>query len=245
MKKTSINIFSLLTISLIVFWAGTPCEAFEWKSLFGLSDKIQNASLNDTTLASGLRETLRVGIDSTITQLSREDGFFSDDKIKIALPGWMQKTESVLRKIGLGDSLDSLILKMNRSAEAATPYARDIFIEAIMDLSIADARSIYGGDETAVTDYFEKATRDELKAKFMPLVGNSMKSYKVYETYSSILERAKKMPFLNKLNPPTIEAYVSDKTLDGIYYTLGREEAAIRTNPERRVTQLLQQTFAN
>ncbi|MCA9396036.1 MAG: DUF4197 domain-containing protein [Candidatus Omnitrophica bacterium] len=245
MKKTIIKIFSLLTISLSTLGSGNVCEAFEWKSLLVISDKVQNTSINDTVLASGLRETLRVGIDSTITQLSREDGFFSDEKIKITLPGWMQKTESILRKVGLGDSLDSLILKMNRSAEAATPHARDIFIDAIMDLSIADARSIYGGGETGVTDYFEKKTRDELKEKFMPVIGDSMRSYKVYETYSSILERAKKMPFLNKLNPPTIESFVSDKTLDGIYYTLGREEAAIRTNPERRVTQLLQQTFAN
>jgi ABC-type uncharacterized transport system fused permease/ATPase subunit len=38
--------------------------------------------------------------------------------------------------------------------------------------------------------------------------------------------------------------HVVDKALDGIFYYVAQEEAAIRNNPAKRTTELLQKVFA-
>ena len=42
-----------------------------------------------------------------------------------------------------------------------------------------------------------------------------------------------------------LDSYVTDKTLDGLFTKLAREEAAIRQDPVARSTDLLQQVFGN
>jgi len=42
-----------------------------------------------------------------------------------------------------------------------------------------------------------------------------------------------------------LEGYVTDRTLAGLFTTLGQEEAKIRKDPAARTTQLLQRVFAN
>ena len=43
----------------------------------------------------------------------------------------------------------------------------------------------------------------------------------------------------------SLDDYVTDKALDGLFYTLGREEIKIRQNPSARVTDLLKEVFGN
>jgi len=40
-----------------------------------------------------------------------------------------------------------------------------------------------------------------------------------------------------------LNTYVVEKGLEGLFYYLGKEEAAIRENPVERTTELLQQVF--
>jgi hypothetical protein len=43
----------------------------------------------------------------------------------------------------------------------------------------------------------------------------------------------------------SLDDYVTDKALDGLFYMLGQEEMNIRQNPSARVTDLLKEVFAN
>jgi len=51
---------------------------------------------------------------------------------------------------------------MNRSAEAATPAAKKIFLDAILAMSFDDARRILSGGNTAATEYFKDKTTGHL-----------------------------------------------------------------------------------
>jgi len=42
-----------------------------------------------------------------------------------------------------------------------------------------------------------------------------------------------------------LDHYVTDKSLDGLFYMLGQEEKKIRTDPAGRVTELLKKVFGD
>ena len=43
----------------------------------------------------------------------------------------------------------------------------------------------------------------------------------------------------------SLDDYVTDKALDGLFFMLGQEEMKIRQNPSARVTDLLKEVFGN
>jgi len=50
------------------------------------------------------------------------------------------------------------------------------------------------------------------------------------------------MPMVSKQSVD-LDDYVTRKSLDGVYYMVGQEEKAIRTNPAARSTELLKTVF--
>jgi hypothetical protein len=50
------------------------------------------------------------------------------------------------------------------------------------------------------------------------------------------------LPFTKPM-PPSLESYVTQKTLDGLFSVLATEEARIREDPAARTTALLQRVF--
>ena len=56
------------------------------------------------------------------------------------------------------------------------------------------------------------------------------------------LERSKKS---NKKINPDLELYVTEKTINGLFYILAEEEIEIRKNPQKRTTDLLKKVFGN
>ena len=53
-----------------------------------------------------------------------------------------------------------------------------------------------------------------------------------------------KLPYVPEAKAD-ITGYVVQKGMDGVFYYLAKEEAAIRENPEKRTTELLRQVFGN
>ena len=241
MKKSR---FYVMSLAVMLFFAGSvTCFA-------GWFDKIPKdfnifgqTKLSDTKIASGLREALKVGIDNTVTALSALNGYLGNDAVKILIPENLQFIEKGLRTIGFGSKVDEFILSMNRSAEKAAPYARDIFIDAIMDMSFDDARSILDGGPTAATDFFKEKTRSNLVSAFRPQVEKTLDEYDVTQKYRTLVSAYKAIPFSEKLPTVDIEDYVIDKALDGLFHVLGEQESKIRTDPKARVTELLKEVF--
>jgi hypothetical protein len=199
-------------------------------------------SLGDDKIVAGLKEALQVGTDNTVKSTGKVDGYFRNAAIKILMPEKLLTVEKGLRMVGQGPRVDEFVLSMNRAAEKAAPFAKDIFVNAILEMSFQDARKILTGGNTAATDYFKNKTSDRLAAAFKPMVEKSMSEVGVMQQYEQLMGSAKSVPFLNS-QYLDINHYVITKALDGLFYVLGTEEAKIRTNPAARVTDLLKQVF--
>jgi hypothetical protein len=204
---------------------------------------LKQKALNDAKIASGLREALLVGIDKTIALTGKADGFFGNQAIKINLPQQLQLMDKALRMAGYGPKVDEFVLSMNRAAEKAAPLVRGTFINAIMGMTFDDAQGIRKGGNTAATEYFKGKTRQPLQKLFMPVVNQKLTELDVIRRYNDLLGTYQTLPFASKFPAPSINEYVVSKSLDGIFYTLGQQEQAIRQDPAARVTDLLRQVF--
>ncbi len=200
--------------------------------------------LSTSKIVAGLKEALRVGTENAVRTLSQPGGYLDNPKIRIPLPESIQKVDSLLRAAGFGPQLDEFDLSMNRAAEAAAPEAKSIFWDAITGMTFEDARAILQGRENEATLYFKEKTYDPLKRVFKPIVHDSMSRVGATRSYQALEDKLSRIPFARDMNL-SLDDYVTDKALDGLFFTLGREEIKIRQDPSARVTDLLKEVFGN
>lgn len=204
----------------------------------------QSGGPDEATVAAGLKEALQVGAERTVLQTSKLDGFLGNALIRIALPKNYQHVADTLRKVGLGKDVDELEVAMNRAAEKAAGEARPIFTDAIRKITLPDAVRILRGGNTAATEYFRAHTADALRAKFRPVVTQSMEKVGVTQKYNRLAESYDKLPFVTR-PALDLDEYVTERTLSGLFTVLGQQEKRIRKHPSARTTELLRQVFGN
>ncbi|HET9285510.1 MAG TPA: DUF4197 domain-containing protein [Candidatus Angelobacter sp.] len=195
-------------------------------------------------VAAGLKEALTVGTRNAVASTGRVDGFLKNAAIKILLPEKLRGIGKGLRAVGMGQQVDSLEVGMNRAAEQAAPAARQIFINAVKQMTISDARQILSGGDTAATDYFKSKSTDQLTAAFAPIVHQSMENVGVVRQYNKLMQN----PLAGELAQNKdfdLDQYVVGKTMDGLFYMIGEEEKKIRHDPAAQTTALLREIFGN
>lgn len=202
----------------------------------------QQGGLSEAKIASGLKEALQIGTANAVSLTGRPDGYFRNQAIKILMPEQLQTMEKMLRMVGYGPQVDEFVLSMNRAAERAAPFAKQIFWDAIREMSFDDARKILASSDTAATEYFKAKTTDKLVAAFRPVVEQAMNEVGVTRQYKELVGRFQIIPLI-KSETVDIDQYVVTKSLDGLFHVLGEEERKIRTNPTARVTDLLKEVF--
>lgn len=224
---------------LLLLTVSTLGQVGEISKRLGLGNQ---SALSDSRIASGLKEALQVGATKAVNLTGRRDGYFGNQAIKILMPKSLRPVEQGLRAVGYGPKVDDFVLSMNRSAEAAAPAAKKIFIDAILSMSFDDARKILSGGDTAATDYFKSKTTDQLTTAFRPIVQKTMDQNSVTQQYNHLVGQARTIPFMKSQNV-NITDYVVSQALNGLFYMLGQEERKIRKDPAARTTDLLKQVF--
>jgi hypothetical protein len=201
----------------------------------------KSQSFKTDEIAKGLKEALQVGTTRGIEILSKPDGFFGNAAIKILMPPEAAKIEKSLRSLGFNQQVDDAILSMNRAAEDASKGAIPIFTKAIQDMSIEDAYGILKGKDDAATKYLQSKTLDSLTKKFRPSIETSLNKVNATKNWNTIVTQYNKFSF-KKINPD-LAAYVTEKSLNGIYLQIAAEEAKIRKDPVARSSDLLKKLF--
>jgi hypothetical protein len=198
--------------------------------------------LDESTVASGLREALRVGTERSVARTSVAGGFLDDPLLHIALPDELDTLARGLRAVGMGSQVDALEVTMNRAAEQASGEAKAVFWQAVSSMSISDAYAILNGPENAATTYFRQRTEGTLRERFSPVVERAMQEVGLYRSYDALVAR---YSALSLFQSPTVELnrYVTDETLDGLFTVLAQEERRIRTDPLARSSELLRRVF--
>jgi hypothetical protein len=226
---------------VILFSVPAQAQLDQLEKRIGINDA---SGLSETKVASGLKQALQVGSENAVKIVGKPNGYFGNQAIKIEMPKDLHLLESGMRELGFGPKIDEFILSMNRSAEAAAPAARKIFIDAILAMSFEDAKRILSGDNTAATQYFKEKTTGQLTEAFTPVVKKTMGENGVVKQYDALTEQYKNIPFA-KSQSLDIDHYVVSKALDGLFYELGEQERQIRTNPAARTTDLLKEVFSH
>jgi uncharacterized protein DUF4197 len=201
-----------------------------------------NANLSTDTITAGLKEALKVSTTQAVAKTGKPDGFLGNPAIRIPLPTNLQKARTGLQLVGMGPQMDQLEVGMNRAAEQATPLAKQIFLNALMKMTITDARNILNGGDTAATQYFKSTTSEELTTAFAPIVHKAMQNVGVVRQYDQLMQNSMAGPLLQSRGV-NLDQYVVGKTLDGLFYMLGQEETQIRKNPAAQTTAILRQVF--
>jgi hypothetical protein len=218
------------------------CILTGWIGSAAAVDLSQLAGISRNDQASSLRLALTQGAQSAVGKLGVADGFLGNPEVRIPLPGKLKKAESALRMLGYGSQVDSLVQSMNRAAEAAVPEAKALLVDSVKQMTITDAASILTGGPDSATQYFRRTTSAKLTEKFMPIVRRSTSKLGVAQRYNELGGKLAQVGLLGQ-EESTIEGYVTQKTLDGLFLMISKEEAAIRQNPLGQSSRLLQRVF--
>lgn len=236
---------------LALFPAGlaAACTTAEQEAVLGAVLGATGGTSNGVTSAEaamGIRQALSNGIGAAIAQVGRTNGYYQDGRIKIPLPRQLASIQSQLRPLGLSGLLDDLQLQINRGAEQAAPQARSIFVQAIEALTIRDAIGIVNGGPTSATDYFARTTTPSLTTLFTPTLEAALQRSGAIRTFDQLVSNLRTIPLAPQLGADAKRDLVThgvEKGLDGLFYYIGQEEAAIRSNPAKRTSEILRRVF--
>ena len=176
---------------------------------------------------AGIKEVLSTGTDYGVASLTSGSGFSAGSATALSLPDALS---------GLTGSSD-LLSAMTSAATAAVPDTGSFFKDAIGDLSVSDPTSLLGGSSTAITKYFESASRDSLKSLVKPVVEKCASAAGV-DTYLAPLTAA--MQASGTGTSFDANDYLTDQVLDAMFHYMGEKETALRESGGVGASALLQ-----
>lgn len=213
--------------------------------------------LTTADVSRGLKEALRVGVDTAVVKLSKTNGYFLDPVIKINLPPETQTIVEYAKKVpGIDKMIDDVILQINRSAEDAALKAAPVFKNAILSMSIEDAWTILNGADNAATNYLKEKTYSDLMKLYEPIMQESLNKPLVAgvsanDSWNAVTDKWNKFAtsiagkVLN-VEPvkQELDTYVTDKAIQGVFVKVADQELKIRNNADARVNEILKRVFA-
>jgi hypothetical protein len=199
------------------------------------------ADLSNQDASSGVKAALEQGANVAVGKLGVENGFLNNEKVKIKLPAIVEKARPLLQMTGRGKDLDALVVQMNHAAEAAVPMAKPLLLNAIKSMSVTDAKNILTGGDNSVTNFFRDKTSAQLTTKFLPIVKNVTDRSDLSAKYNGAMGQVSKMGLVKQ--QATVEDYVTQRALDGLFTVIAEEEKAIRQDPIGTGSKILGKVF--
>ena len=210
-------------------------------NIFKTQNKIsKEASIGE--IGEAFKEALRIGSENVVRKLGDVDGFNADSAVHIPLPKELNTVKTMLAKVGMSRIVDDLELKLNRAAEAATPKAKKLFWQSITEMTFDDIKGIYEGSEDSATRYFQEKMSPSLSKEMRPIVENSLSKVGAIQAFDNVMGKYQTLPFVPDVKV-NLTDHVVQKGMDGIFYYIAKEEAAIRKNPVKQTTDLLKKVF--
>ena len=200
------------------------------------------SDLSQSDATGGLKDALTQGAQVAVKQLSQPGGFSNDPAVRIELPGKLGKAAKTMKQFGMGAQVDQLEASMNKAAEAAMPQAQALLVDAVKKMSVTDAKGILQGGEHSATDYLNRSSREQLRAKFLPIVKQATDQVGVAKQYNAFASQAAAFGVVDAKSA-NIENYVTEEALDGLFRLIAEQEKTIRQNPTAAATGLAKKVF--
>jgi len=199
-------------------------------------------NLSSEEIQKAFKEALTKGSETVVNKLGVKDGFNADPKIHIPLPKSLKTVQTTLNQFGMGKYMDDVETKLNRAAEAATPQAKALFLQAIKDMTFDDVKKIYQGPQDSATQYLKSKTAPQIKAKMAPIVDKTLNEVGAITAYDKAISKYKDLPFVPDVKADLLD-HVVNKGMNGMFYYIAQEEAAIRKDPVKQSTEILKKVF--
>ncbi len=202
-------------------------------------------TLTNADVIAGLKEALTKGAEHSVDIASVTDGFWKSDRLRIPFPPDAVKVKNTLTDLGMGTQVEKFELTMNRAAENAAKEAVPVFVNAIKGMTVADGFAILKGGDHAATDFLKEKTTAELTAKFRPIVEKATQQVALTSYWTPLASTYNKATLLTggQAVNPDLDAYVTQKAIDGLFVLVADEEQQIRKDPLARTTDLLKRVF--
>jgi hypothetical protein len=200
------------------------------------------ADLSQSDASGGLKDALTQGAKVAVQQLGKPGGFSNNPDVRIELPGNLGKAAKTMKMMGMGAQVDQLEASMNKAAEAAVPQAQALLVDSVKKMTVQDAKSILSGPQDSATQYLNKTSREQIRAKFLPIVKKATDQVGLAKQYNSFAGQAASFGVIDAKSA-NIENYVTEQALDGLFAMIAEQEASIRENPAGAATSLAKKVF--
>jgi len=247
MRHTTLVALGLSVLLISSVQAGFG-DLFKSAESFFSGKKTESAQggsvLSDADIGSGLREALSVGAERAIALLGQSGGFLNDKEVRIPLPGILETAGDALRRFGYGQVVDDFENTVNGAAEQAIPETLEIVKNTVKNMTLEDVKGILNGGDDSATQFLKKRAGDDLHQAILPIVSAATDKAGATAAYNRLKDQVSdSLGGLVDTSSLDLDAYVADKTLDGLFLKLAKEEKEIRENPVARTTDLLKQVF--
>ena len=200
------------------------------------------SDLSQSDATGGLKDALTQGAQVAVKQLSQPGGFSNDPAVRIELPGRLGKAAKTMKQFGMGAQVDQLEASMNKAAEAAMPQAQALLVDAVKKMTVTDAKGILQGGDHSATDYLNRSSREQLRAKFLPIIKQATDQVGVAKQYNAFASQAAAFGVVDAKSA-NIENYVTEEALDGLFKIIAEQEKTIRQTPTAAATGLAKKVF--
>ena len=248
MKTAMSNLSRRKALGLITAAAVLPaCETLDPAVIDGIlgAGGMGAGGLTQFEASQGIKAALDNGIGQAIATVGRNNGFLGDSLIRIPLPKKLADVQSTLGRFGASGLLDELEVQLNRGAEKAAPVAKDIFVSAVSQLSIADAIGIVRGADNAATEYLQGKTTDRLAQLFSPILEDALGDTGALRLVDQLDGQLSGLGVsgLGSSAKTDLISHGVAYGLSGVFHYIGEEERLIRENPAKRTSEILRKVF--
>lgn len=241
MKRTLALLGCLLSLGF-----STVSHAIDWDEIErGVEEVLSGKKpLTNEEVIRGLKEALSFGSKDAARSASKLDGFYKNPRIRIPFPPDAQKVKDTAERLGLSSQVQKFVVTLNRAAEEAAKKAAPIFLDAVKDMTIRDGFQILNGPNDAATSYLKNKTSRRLEGEFLPIVREAIEKVQVTKYWKPLVTKYNAVPGTTPVNPD-LDAFVTERAIDGLFKLVAIEEGKIRRDPAARTTELLRRVFGS
>ena len=200
------------------------------------------SDLSQQDASGGLKDALIQGAQVAVKQLGTPGGFSDNPDVRIELPGHLGKAAKTMKMMGMGAQVEQLEASMNKAAEAAVPQAQALLVDAVKKMTLTDAKAILAGPADSATQYLNQSSREQIRAKFLPIVKQATDQVGLAQQYNAFAGQAAAFGVVDAKSS-TVEGYVTEQALNGLFEMIAVQEANIRQNPAGAATSLAKKVF--
>ena len=227
------------------------------KGLRTALDSSTNASSLAASKLNGflMNELIKIAAPPEVVDLkSALDNVAANPLVNVAFTAVAKEPANLF----LSNNMDDLVASINHAAEKGSEQAYPIFKKAITEMTITDGLKILQGGKTSATDYLREKTYKDLVAAFAEPIRSVVESGEVSRLWKPVAEKynkggpwvsGKSLAGYTFTGPEHVNEdlseYITEKAMDGLFKLVAQEEAAIRENPKKYASGIIQKVFGS